>query len=80
MVSVTLQWLKQKTPQLGPKHLRALKGNEEKEGQTVMEPATISDWTALGEAHFWWLIPHTRCTATLKKQKLCCSKDAVSGN
>lgn len=54
MFFITSQWLKQKKPkQLGPKHLRALKVNEEKEGQTVMEPATTSDWTALGEAQFW---------------------------
>lgn len=72
--------LNKKPPEPGPQHLRASKGNKEKERQTVMEPATISGWTALGEAQFWWLIPHTRCTATLKTRTLCCSKDGVSGN
>lgn len=44
--------LNKKEIQLGPKHLRALKGNEEKEGWTLMESAIISDWPALGEARF----------------------------
>lgn len=44
---------------------------ERREGRTDSDRTTIiSDRTALGEAQFWWPIPHTRCIATSKTQTL----------
>lgn len=54
MVFITSQWLKQKkTKTVGSKAPQSFESERREEGQTVMEPATTSDWTALGEAQFW---------------------------